>query len=776
LGQRIVTAECGPTNYKDEATKAQCPFFKDPSIAKGFIKNYNLILGLPTSMIKSDAERKEMSEDELISMRSHQRTYVEQNPSAQKLAEEEFEMLIGPTQPDSLVIKYGDVIWNIVGNYWKANPRYVDVPRVLEFVESLQVDADKEKEKSEDTGATTKAKGMERNVGGENSAFGQYSMGNIPRWGQQNQEGHTLRKGLDISAATTEELRKADEVTKAHRYSKRTQENYDGHIRRAKDYISQLHDEELKIALDTITKNTVDAMLMFVVYKCETQNTKFATADNIQSAFKYYFQKEFNCQNSPFVFDSKTGEWEGNPTNDIRFVNYIKSLKSREGKVGVHRQSLAMSYNNMERLMTYLKSSEAIEDHGEGTCLYFQAFAATAFTLWTRNDELISLKGSNLQTGLNTSIGTKYFKVTLAFRNTHHSDIAKANVYEVHPQPNEPHTCSFTKLNNWLQWLDNNGYPLQADDYVFPALNKRGTLPKVKVKTSHSRIGNLLDVMTAKAGIITASEENSSVLNQEGRYTPHCFRRGGAQYRFMFAGEKWSLEVVKWWGRWSEHERNGTIIRYLLDEFTNYEPGYSDMLSPTRSNERHVSFMDESLSSDPEVVMRSSLIKSQEGLRNDINQLTSMQQLLITNVQQIVTRIPDIQAQPSSTSASASTLPSQRQVQVSSKSQSRTRITEKSPVPRIPDIDNWKQAINQWNHGDPGKGLHYPLSLWTSAMRQTDPTRYSQRKSIFEEYRLLSYSDDNMLSVHGDKLGKIGTLITSIRKKKQERKTISSKA
>ncbi|OWY95032.1 hypothetical protein PHMEG_00035079 [Phytophthora megakarya] len=47
----------------------------------------------------------------------------------------------------------------------------------------------------------------------------------------------------------------------------------------------------------------------------------------------------------------------------------------------------------------------------------------------------------------------------------------------------------------------------------------------------------------------------------------HCFRRGGAQYRFMFAlGERhWSLKQVKWWVVWEPSEKAEIVTRYLLD-------------------------------------------------------------------------------------------------------------------------------------------------------------------------------------------------------------------
>lgn len=41
-----------------------------------------------------------------------------------------------------------------------------------------------------------------------------------------------------------------------------------------------------------------------------------------------------------------------------------------------------------------------------------------------------------------------------------------------------------------------------------------------------------------------------------GSFSTHCFRRGGAQYRFMFAptGKRWTLRQVRWWGGWAEGE------------------------------------------------------------------------------------------------------------------------------------------------------------------------------------------------------------------------------
>lgn len=62
---------------------------------------------------------------------------------------------------------------------------------------------------------------------------------------------------------------------------------------------------------------------------------------------------------------------------------------------------------------------------------------------------------------------------------------------------------------------------------------------------NRSGIEALLDIVVERSGVL--AERN-------GKFTTHCFRRGGAQYRFMWAKRKWSLKAVKWWGGWSSNE------------------------------------------------------------------------------------------------------------------------------------------------------------------------------------------------------------------------------
>jgi hypothetical protein len=88
-------------------------------------------------------------------------------------------------------------------------------------------------------------------------------------------------------------------------------------------------------------------------------------------------------------------------------------------------------------------------------------------------------------------------------------------------------------------------HPLKDSDCLFPALSSTG---KIKIGESIHRSG--IEKMLQQA------VDGSGVLaGRRGKYTTHCFRRGGAQYRFMWAQHKWSLKAVKWWGGWSAGEQ-----------------------------------------------------------------------------------------------------------------------------------------------------------------------------------------------------------------------------
>lgn len=109
----------------------------------------------------------------------------------------------------------------------------------------------------------------------------------------------------------------------------------------------------------------------------------------------------------------------------------------------------------------------------------------------------------------------------------------------------------FTHLRLWLNYLESAiGRSLQPDDYIFPFISSNGQV-HINRPMSHDYVQGLISRFTAEAGV-------------EKRYTTHCFRRGGAQFRFMLAplAQRWPLNVIRWWGGWAsgEHICNFPII------------------------------------------------------------------------------------------------------------------------------------------------------------------------------------------------------------------------
>lgn len=104
----------------------------------------------------------------------------------------------------------------------------------------------------------------------------------------------------------------------------------------------------------------------------------------------------------------------------------------------------------------------------------------------------------------------------------------------------------FTHLPRWIAYLERYmGRALEEDDCIFPYIAPNGVV-NLKREMTHDMVQSLLNEFAENAGL-------SKV------YTTHCLRRGGAQYRFMYApiGRRWSLSVIRWWGGWAigEHVR-----------------------------------------------------------------------------------------------------------------------------------------------------------------------------------------------------------------------------
>jgi len=80
---------------------------------------------------------------------------------------------------------------------------------------------------------------------------------------------------------------------------------------------------------------------------------------------------------------------------------------------------------------------------------------------------------------------------------------------------------------------------------MFPTLGTNGILVHPERPITGPVIHKKINKTAEAAGISGAMH-----------FTTHCFRRGGAQYRFQFAplGQRWTLARVRWWGGWAQGE------------------------------------------------------------------------------------------------------------------------------------------------------------------------------------------------------------------------------
>lgn len=127
------------------------------------------------------------------------------------------------------------------------------------------------------------------------------------------------------------------------------------------------------------------------------------------------------------------------------------------------------------------------------------------------------------------------------------------NHYQLYPQPHLPASDAFLWLSVWMRWLEVYHYAreLEPDDCIFPSMGANGVV-QPREQLSHDAVQKWINEATAGAGI-------------RGSFSTHCFRRGGAQYRFMFApvGERWTLAMVRWWGGWAENEQVSDLFSFL---------------------------------------------------------------------------------------------------------------------------------------------------------------------------------------------------------------------
>ncbi|KAL0578113.1 hypothetical protein V5O48_003892 [Marasmius crinis-equi] len=529
--------------------------------------------------------------------------------------------------------------------------------------------------------------------------------------------------------------------------------------------------DNLEKALSSRTpiEATPYAIYFYLYHKFFEEDKGKSTAWQIFSAWKkYYNDLDGDKYRGKWHQDRETKEWVGNPTGCAMVLDMLKACQNKDGETD-RKHSHAISIEDMKALYKWslheCPANSAVNDMEMlakvTEHLHFRAFITLAFNLWTRNSEACNLKWGYIENNAEPQPGStpgdgNPMNVHLRGRTGWQKKMAKGetqlngHLYRLYPQ-SLPWIDAYTHLLTWKTHLETYilKRPVQADDYLFPSVGMGGHSVQIGTPISADTIQKKINEFAEAAG-----------LPRAGRFTTHCFRRGGAQYRFMYApiGERWTLSRVRWWGGWAPSERRDTLVRDLLDELYTYEEDHSGALCPI-SLAKNESHLGEAAAVKPLATYEArQMIKEMESrLSTQIaglnivqsfplpwNPLSQPYSQLATAPIPVVPRYPAAtflytlqSTQPSASSfvpnpnaQSSAKAPHQRQLPKAPAFPSgiqpySPKIPHSTPLPTTPHLlcipppprglpkdQAWEQVVRDWEEADPSRGLVHALKDW----------------------------------------------------------------
>ncbi|KAF8589206.1 hypothetical protein K439DRAFT_1612926 [Ramaria rubella] len=265
-----------------------------------------------------------------------------------------------------------------------------------------------------------------------------------------------------------------------------------------------------------------------------------------------------------WLWDEERQYGHGNPAESTEVDEVITSVKNRKGAEGTRSHSCAMTKEYMDSIMGWsnqqcppetLRVLSNLQPSDYHQCLpiatkhhLMRAFAASGWTIWTRNFELTKLQYKHIVEDAYTDDRYRFRHLLVTLENCkgwQHKLSQEADLYghkyEIHPQ------CEMPSVYMEFHFLNPKG------------LIQPGT------PISHDTIQKWMDEFVIGTSIVLRLGCPVSVV--------------------------WSLATICWWGGWAEGEHD-TLIHYLLDELYYYEEGHGDALRPI-SRETVASFLGE---------------------------------------------------------------------------------------------------------------------------------------------------------------------------------------
>eukprot|EP00033_Pygsuia_biforma_P002348 GCRY01002597.1.p1 GENE.GCRY01002597.1~~GCRY01002597.1.p1 ORF type:complete len:586 (+),score=67.06 GCRY01002597.1:111-1868(+) len=444
---------------------------------------------------------------------------------------------------------------------------------------------------------------------------------------------------------------------------------------------------------------------------------KYEVVNGEFCGLKEYFLRKLDTPNWRFPE-------ERNPCGSILVKNYVKSIKRAEKKMGILPKK-AKPFK--VKYLRALFSTESQFNLDPFLLSLIKTGSSLAFQLWARLDkELLPLRWAQLAFHRSDE-GKNYVVVTMPDRKT---EYGQENQYQFFEQFEEPCLDVYSVLKIWKETCQNYNLVCDSDSYVFPVVI--GTTINVKKPIGFDTfIANFRHIMDE--------------LGFRGPFTGHCFRRGGAQFRFIFAKERWSIHAVKWWGGWSPELDMNVILRYLLEEMFEKESGFGDMLSPYRKTYRAV-FHSMSLEDNPiESDYQENTVEARLRLiEQDVVHMKHTLEALNETAQTIRNQLLPNQRNNTSPPLAliptpAETIPQFLPMNVIAEDDDKSVKDDTNlTVSKIGFVGSIQEVFTQWEEGDNKSYIPKPLKDWNDEERNVDGKTaklYSRRKLIGEEIK-----------------------------------------
>lgn len=487
---------------------------------------------------------------------------------------------------------------------------------------------------------------------------------------------------------------------------------------------------------DQPNADIVGKIIEYFHFKIVEEGCDPGEAVNIRSALASIYKRNHHRIGTWKV--NEDGSTEGSPTNSI-VVNEAVQFYKREKKKKGAKSALPFRYKYMSRVW------ERARDVGVDSLYYSYVMAACSmcFVLWLRIDELVKLRMSDVEVDATNEDGVEHHLVRLNDRKYVRGD-QNGQSYALYKLHDEECVCAFTHLTTWImKYKSMLGRDLLPGDPLFPRADEKVSKISFGENMVYQTFMGTINKLISDCGIVPRNAAGSVL----GMFTSHCFRRGGAQHRFITGKARWPLDVVKWWGGWGNGEDVNTIIRYLLEETHKYENNFTHFLYTRGSDARlfnthiatiadvgkEVSALQDRVSSallqldQTSAANRMFLTEAVSKVggemhkRLDVLQHELLKRLPLPNGSLNDGQATDQQHHSPSTRIANTTIPVEGQ--------------SRSVYNHIPGVKSWKDAIKQWENGCPSKNLTVPLKLWPRGTRSKElKFKYHDRKMIAVEY------------------------------------------